>query len=396
MKRTLNILVINACGTREGDANMLLLALSNWRPDQYRIDAVSVPRGEVFEALSAIPNVEIVGLEMGGVEAQRLGRQTKAHMAFMFLSSILQIALLVKRRKIDVIYVIDRTVAPKIAALVSCITKCPFVLCSAFPGYPRASRWNRFVVHQAHGIHVHSEYLRGQIAAYTKKAAVLKMIPNALQVERYSPAQSPLTAREALKIAPETIVVLMPGRLSPFKGQSDLVEAAPFVLQKHPNVLFLIAGRDTKEAVFTHGPHATSFKAILKNRIAELNLTQQVRLVGYYPDLIELLAAADIVTMPSWEEPFGLVALEGMAMAKPVVSTRAGGVPEFMRDEKTGYLIPPREPAALAEALLKLLKDPLLAQSMGHEGRRCVEESHTAQVYAAHVAELLHAVICVQ
>ena len=82
-----------------------------------------------------------------------------------------------------------------------------------------------------------------------------------------------------------------------------------------------------------------------------------------------------------------------MAMGKPVVATGAGGVPEFMRDGETGYLVPSRQPDALAEALLKLLDDPRRGREMGREGRRSVEQRHTAQVYAERVADVLRGAV---
>jgi glycosyltransferase involved in cell wall biosynthesis len=93
--------------------------------------------------------------------------------------------------------------------------------------------------------------------------------------------------------------------------------------------------------------------------------------------------------MPSWEEPFGLVALEGMAMRKPVVATRAGGVPEFVQDGQTGVLVPPRDPDALAEALLALIADPARARAIGARGRRHVEDAYTERHYVDNVRRVL-------
>jgi glycosyltransferase involved in cell wall biosynthesis len=101
------------------------------------------------------------------------------------------------------------------------------------------------------------------------------------------------------------------------------------------------------------------------------------------------MATANVVAMPSWEEPFSLVALEAVATAKPVVATRAGGVPEFVLGGETGLLIPPRDPQALAEALIKLIDNPQLACAMGQKGRLRVEKLFTAQRYAKDVAQIL-------
>ena len=93
--------------------------------------------------------------------------------------------------------------------------------------------------------------------------------------------------------------------------------------------------------------------------------------------------------MPSWEEPFGLVALEGMAMAKPVVSTNAGGVPEFMRHKEFGLLVPPRNASALAEAIHYLIEHPAEAAAMGQAGRRAVEQHFTTPLYIRRITETI-------
>ena len=79
--------------------------------------------------------------------------------------------------------------------------------------------------------------------------------------------------------------------------------------------------------------------------------------------------AADIVVMPSDSEPFGRVAIEAMVLSKPVVGTRAGGLPEIVRDGETGLLVVPRFPESLATACARLLENHSLAQSLGEAGR---------------------------
>jgi glycosyltransferase involved in cell wall biosynthesis len=214
-------------------------------------------------------------------------------------------------------------------------------------------------------------------------------IPNAIQVERYDPDIDTAAVRRSLGIVPGAPVVAMAGRLSPFKGQADLIRAAATILKVRPDTSFLIAGHDTTEGTLIHGPNATSYRSILDDLITELGVGDRVRLIGYVADLPALMASADVVAMPSWEEPFGLVALEGMAMAKPVVATHAGGVPEFIDHGATGLLIPPRDPAALAAAVLELLIDPRRAKTMGQRARWAVGERHSARVYATSVTRVL-------
>jgi glycosyltransferase involved in cell wall biosynthesis len=91
------------------------------------------------------------------------------------------------------------------------------------------------------------------------------------------------------------------------------------------------------------------------------------------------MAALDVFAMPSWEEPFGMVFLEAMAMKKPVVAWNSGGAPEVIVDGVTGFVVAPHDTASLAGALTRLLQDPTLRRRYGEAGRRRVEETFTPQ-----------------
>ena len=384
------VLTINACDTVQGDVNMLLLALANVEADALQFYAASVPRGDVFSRLSSQPHVHVIPLEMGEAEARSPRRSGKPARILEMGLAVPRLLQVIRHYKIDVIYTIDRTVAPRLASIVTRLTGCPFVLNAQYPLYPTIRRINSVVVKQATRILVPSDFLLAHYPPSIVDPRRVIKVPNAIQIERYDPNLSDEGVRQQLGVEADAPIVVMAGRLSPFKGQDDLVKAAHIILQQRPNVYFFIAGGDTNEGIYTLGPQATSFKAVLQGLIGQYGLEHRVKLVGHYPDLPALMGAATIATMPSWEEPFGLVALEAMAMAKPVIATRAGGVPEFVMDGKTGLLIPPRDPQALARAVLELLDDPARGRAMGRQGRQRVEELYTAQRYAESISRVLH------
>jgi len=113
------------------------------------------------------------------------------------------------------------------------------------------------------------------------------------------------------------------------------------------------------------------------------------------PVVSQLYSHAAVFCCPSVYEPFGLINLEAMACEAPVVASAVGGILEVVEDGKTGLLVPPAQPAALAEALVRVLNSPDLARDMGRAGRRRVEEKfawasvaeRTEQVYADAIAE---------
>jgi glycosyltransferase involved in cell wall biosynthesis len=131
----------------------------------------------------------------------------------------------------------------------------------------------------------------------------------------------------------------------------------------------------------------------LATLISDLEIADRVALLGYMPQIAPLLAAADVVALPSLSEGLPMAALEAMALGRPVVATRVGGVPEAVEDGVTGLLVAPAEPKALAMAIQSLLDDPVRAERMGALARerviRCFSVEHMAAEYVRVVSELV-------
>jgi glycosyltransferase involved in cell wall biosynthesis len=117
----------------------------------------------------------------------------------------------------------------------------------------------------------------------------------------------------------------------------------------------------------------------LKAQRDALGLQDSVRLLGYWASLAEALAVVDVFVLPSLMEGHPLAILEAMAAGKPVVATTVGGNGEAVEEGVTGLLVPPADPAALAEAMLKVLGDPQGAERMGLEARRRLRERFSLQ-----------------
>lgn len=128
------------------------------------------------------------------------------------------------------------------------------------------------------------------------------------------------------------------------KDQANLIRAIPSVLKKEPRAEFLFVG---------DGP----LRRDLERLVTELKVGLSVRFVGHQEDPRHWLRALDVYCQPSWGEGMGSVLLEAMASRVPIVATTAGGIPEVVADGRTARLVPPRDPAALAEALLAALGD---------------------------------------
>ena len=168
-------------------------------------------------------------------------------------------------------------------------------------------------------------------------------------------------ARRRYDLPLERPIVGVMGRLDPQKGQEEFLRSLPLVLRSRPKVYYVIAGDETKGE--------EGYKQYLVNLSNELGIADSVRFLPFTEDVPEFMAALDVFVMPSYSETFGLVLIEAMAMEKPVVATSTGGVPEIVKDRQDGLLIPPRDEKAVADAVLLLLKDAALRNSLSKHAR---------------------------
>ncbi len=177
-------------------------------------------------------------------------------------------------------------------------------------------------------------------------------------------------------------VIFHPARLSLAKGSHISVQALARIRERFPDALLVLAGTDK---TVDWGNYQSKEIAQIQNLIAELGLTEHVHIKFFPWDKMPLVyRAAEVCIYPScFEEPFGLVMLESMAAAKPIVVSRAGGMPEVVKDRINGYVVPKRDPEALAERCCRLLANPALARRMGQTGRQMAQKSFPKELMAA-------------
>jgi glycosyltransferase involved in cell wall biosynthesis len=153
--------------------------------------------------------------------------------------------------------------------------------------------------------------------------------------------------------------VAIVGRLDPVKGHADFLAAAALILPWHPQTRFTIAGRPE-----------TIARSDLERQAHDLGLGRAVEITGHLDDLAVLHREVGIgVVASTGSEAVSRVTLEWLAAGRPVVATRVGGIPELVDDGQTGFLVPPRDPAALAEAISVLLADDERRRAMGQAAR---------------------------
>ena len=180
-------------------------------------------------------------------------------------------------------------------------------------------------------------------------------------------------------------VVGIASRLSPEKGQAHFLRAAASLKGRFPNARFLIAGGAL------YAPQG--YETYLHQLSFGLGLTDQVIFTGFRKDVLDVIDAMDVLVCAADEEALGRVVLEAMALAKPVIATKAGGPCETVEDGVTGVLVPPKHAASLAGAIAGLLSDAAAARRMGTLGRERALRLYTLEQNVAKVQELYHAIL---
>jgi glycosyltransferase involved in cell wall biosynthesis len=193
------------------------------------------------------------------------------------------------------------------------------------------------------------------------------VIPLGLELDRFLNCEDVRgQLRAELGVNPETLLVGIVARLVPIKRHTCFLEAAAAVARRYPQCQFLLVG-DGEERVE------------LEHLCSRLALNGRVRFLGWRRDLERIYADVDLVVLTSANEGSPVSVIEAMASGKPVVAARVGGVPDLVEDGVTGLLVPPENPAAVAEAIGALLADARRRQTFGQAGRKRVYPAFSAE-----------------
>jgi glycosyltransferase involved in cell wall biosynthesis len=216
----------------------------------------------------------------------------------------------------------------------------------------------------------------------------IEVILPGIDPDLYHPGIDGSSIRARLGIGPETPLVALVARFQNVKGHEYFLEAARYILEAVPEAHFAVAGED----VFDVAGDRAYKRRILQMAQSDSRLRERVTYLGFVPGAREVYAAADVLVCSSWFESLGMAALESMSMQRPIVSTNVGGPLETIVDGVTGFLVPPHDGKAIAEQVIKLLKNPGLRQQMGAAGRARVLERFTADRFTASVGAVINEV----
>jgi len=218
---------------------------------------------------------------------------------------------------------------------------------------------------------------RREIAAYgVAPASKIVSIPLGLEIEQLLDAERERGQLKAeLGLNGRSKLVGIIARLVPIKAHEVFLEAAARVRRESPASYFLVIGDGER-------------RAELERLAGQLGLGSSVRFLGWRGDMKRVYADLDVVALSSNNEGSPVALIEAMAAARPVVATRVGGVGEVVQDGRTGLLVPPREPDALARGILELLRAPERAEQLGQAGRQRVYPRYAASRLVADVERL--------
>lgn len=297
-------------------------------------------------------------IEALGVPVFTLRKKTKLDLSLLF-----SLIRLIRRERIDLVqtYLFTANTWARLAAV---LAGAPLIVSSERnvnmweKRYKQIlgkilDRWTHATIANSGAV---KEYLMSKGIAHEK----IHVIYNGVDPERFSAAVSPETTKQTFAIPAQHRVVGMMARLEPAKDVHTFLRAAAIIAEKTKDVSFLIVG-------------GGSLQQDLKQEVRLLGIADRIIFTGPRRDIPHLLAACDLSVMSSLKEGMSNTIMESMAAGKPMVATNVGGNPELVVEGETGFLVPIRDPSALATAIDKVLAMPTLAQQMGEKARERIE-----------------------
>jgi glycosyltransferase involved in cell wall biosynthesis len=322
-------------------------------------------------AISALPDVAVrptyFGPSVHGVGAgDRLRRLSQAPRLAL---SLLGLAAYIRRHHIRIIHCTEKPRDALYGVLLGKLAGAKSVIHMhvAYEGW--LSKTVKWALREADGVIAISDFVADSLVRGGYPREKIAVVHNSLDLQGWDPALDGDAARRELGLPIGAPVVGIISRLFRWKGHSYLLEAVAEVVRDLPDLRLVIVGEDDPRAV----PGEGSYRAELEEQAGRLRIERNVVFTGFRTDVPRLMSAFDVFAHPSWEEPFGMVFLEAMAMRKPVIAWASGGGPEVVTSGETGLLVERGSVPALADALRSVLTDDALRGRLGDAGRRQVE-----------------------
>jgi L-malate glycosyltransferase len=355
---------VDTARTWRGGQNQVLLTVNGLRAIGERAALVAHPDGEVRRRAAE------------GLELVPLAPRTE-----MDLTAAWRFSRVINRLTPDVVHAHDphgvamASLALSLGASASHGRAPAFVASRRVDFHLKGNSFSRWKYRQVDCFIAASEAIRRMLVADGVPSERTVTVHEGVDVDHVR-AAPPVNIHEAFWLPHQAPVVGNVAALVPHKGQRYLVDAAHLVVREIPDARFVILGEG-------------ELREHLEKQIRDHHLEKHVLLPGFRTDVLGCMKSFDLFVMSSVTEGLGTSLLDAMACARPIVATRAGGIPEIVEDGVNGLLVPPRDAASLAAAIVRALKDESLRTRMGDAGYARVRErftvdrmvSETAAVY---------------
>jgi L-malate glycosyltransferase len=353
---------IDTARTWRGGQNQVLLTVNGLRALGQRAALVAHPDGELRRRASE------------GLELIPLAPRTE-----MDLSAAWRFARVLKQLEPDVIHAHD----PHGVAMASLALSFggssakhgvapPLVAARRVDFHLKGNSFSRWKYRQVDCYIAASEAIRQILVADGVAPDRVVTVHEGIDVEHVVAAPA-VNVHETFWLPHHAPVVGNVAALVPHKGQRYLIEAAHLVVKQIPDARFIILGEG-------------ELREHLEHLVREHALEKHVLMPGFRTDVIGCIKGFDVFVMSSVTEGLGTSLLDAMACERPIVATRAGGIPEIVEEEKTGLLVPPRDHHALADAIVRALNDRPLRERLAAAGFARVRERFTVERMVAETA----------
>jgi glycosyltransferase involved in cell wall biosynthesis len=338
---------------------------------------------QAFDALTGLPQVARRPTHFGPSLSSRsaLGKLQVGlrNLAPMTLS-LAGLARYIRAHRIQILHSSDRPRDAIACASLAALTGAKALIHVHVKPGDWMSRGVRWAMRRADAVVGVSRFVGDSLVAEGYRPERVHSVLNAIDPARWDPTLDPAIGRASLGVAPGVPLILSIARLFRPKGHIELIQALAVVKRELPGVKLAIVGSDY--------PEGSGTTRDLLQLAAQLGVADNVLFTGQRRDIPALLAASDVFALTSYEEPFGLVYAEAMAMKRPVIGLTNGGTPEVVDHGLSGLLSEPGDIAALARDLLRLLRDPTLRARFGAHGRTRVESRFNPTRLASDFADL--------
>jgi len=378
--------VLYVCSTAEhGGANIQLMEmLKKINLSRYKPLIITPPpeKGTLLASFEAL-GVRLERLKMSIISAKLYNPVRLAKFCPGVIIDVVHIIKLIQRKHIELVHVnaanaLAAGIASKLCG-VPCVWQVHEILT------PKIVRFivNSLIVLLANKIVVISKPVAKVFPHWAQRK--IEIIHDGVDVEKFHPAISGLQIRKELGIPSESPVIGMVGRFVPRKGHRFFLKACAKVAEQFPEAHFVMVGQTF--------PAYANYLEEIRQLVDDLDLSSKMHFAFWRTDMPEVTASLNIAVLASTlPEGFGLVMIEAMAMGKPVVATKVGGVTDIVTED-VGCLVPPSDDQAMASAFIELLSDKEMSKRRGEAGRKRILNDFTSGRAASQMEKVYHSLL---